>query len=246
VGKAEGIKTAVAAVADIVLPRVCVVCGTRLLECEKHICTCCMADFPFTGFEKVCHNPMADAFNAKIESGLKDSFEPYAFASALFYYRRDYGYSNITRRLKYKRAFAEGVHFSEILGEKLAAADCLQDVDAVVPVPLHWTRKWKRGYNQAGVIAGTVAEKLEAGFKPELLRRIRKTSMQAHVSGELRDKNVEGAFMASQDVSSYGHILLIDDVFTSGATLYSCFKAIREVPGAMARISIATLGFVDD
>ncbi len=133
------LKTSLLALADIVLPRVCVVCGRPLLLQEKHICLCCMADMPETGFAAQSHNPMADKFNSAI-SALSDAvtesdeYEPYAYAAALFYYSSDNGYANITRALKYERNFGEGKFFASMLGKRLSESELFADVDMVVPV----------------------------------------------------------------------------------------------------------------
>ena len=98
------------AAADMILPRVCVVCGRRLLLQEKHICLECAADMPFTRFETMSHNPMADRLNEVIQrhlvadgvsSGVPQSYERYAYASALFLYKEDSGYKKIPYQVKY-------------------------------------------------------------------------------------------------------------------------------------------------
>lgn len=246
------LKTSLSAIADMVLPRVCVVCGRPLLLQEKHICLCCLADMPETCFAAQSHNPMADRFNSAISlfSGLVREdvrYEPYAYAAALFYYSSDNGYANITRALKYRRDFGAGKFFAAMLGERLSGSARFSDVDAVVPVPLHWTRRWKRGYNQAEVIAVQVARRLGCACMPGLLRRVHRTRTQTRLSGEDKRRNVAGAFAVSRHPRSIPrHILLVDDVFTSGSTLAACHAALREVFGPQTRISAATLGFVGE
>ena len=239
------LKTSLSAIADLVLPRVCTVCGRPLLLQEKHICLGCLADLPETHFCTLSHNPMADKFNAVIA---EDDYEPYAYAAALYYYSSDNGYCNISRALKYRRDFAAGRYFSGMLGRRLADSPLFADVDLVVPVPLHWTRRWKRGYNQAEIIALEVASALGAECRPRLLCRTRRTSTQTRLSGEEKRSNVRGAFavraVAAGELAPR-HILLTDDVFTSGSTLAACHKALRGSFGPEGtRISVATLGFV--
>ena len=233
-------KRALRAIADLVLPRACVVCGAGLMPSEDTICINCLGDLPLTHFENRSRNPMADRLNALIDGDP----ERYAYAAALFFYDDLSGYGNITRQLKYRRDFACGKHFARMLGQRLAASPLYADVDAVVPVPLHWTRKWKRGYNQAEIIAREVAAALGTSCSTGILRRRRRTGTQTLLSGEQKAKNVAGAFRAGY-AGPLRHILLVDDVFTTGATTVECFKALRTVYGPQLRISVATLAVVE-
>ena len=173
--------------------------------------------------------------------------ERYAYAAALFFYRAESDYSKITRCIKYHGRLEVGRHFGRLLGERLAGCSLFADVDAVVPVPLHWTRRWKRGYNQAEVIAGAVALRLGVPLRCNMLRRSRRTGTQTKLGIDEKKKNVSGAFTVSRklrpDEESPNHILIIDDVFTTGSTLHACFVALRAVYPPSVRISVATLGF---
>lgn len=236
------------AAADIVLPRTCIACGRRLLVEERHLCLFCMADLPLTHFWQLTHNPMADRFNAVIQEHIPDyaPHELYAYAAALFFYHSEAGYRQIPYRLKYHGDIPAGRHFSRLLGERLAEAEHFRDVDLVIPVPLHWTRKWKRGYNQAEVIASEISMSLHVRMECGILRRVRRTQTQTVLSVEEKARNVSGAFEAFQVDGDVRHILLVDDVFTTGSTLMACFTALRSVFPPSVRISVATLGYVGD
>ena len=238
-------KATLSALLDLVLPRVCVVCGRPLIPQEQHLCMLCLADLPETRYAPLGHNPMADRFNAKIQV---DEYEPYAYAAALYHYRTESGYKKISQALKYHRDFGTGRWAARLLGERLAASPLYADVDLVVPVPLHWTRRWQRGYNQAAVIAREVAQVLGAPCAERLLKRRRRTRSQARLQGTAaKAANVSGAFaLRSSHCPAAHHILLIDDVFTTGATLAACHRALRRAYGPQVRISVATLGAVGD
>lgn len=237
------LKTSLSALLDLVLPRVCLVCGRPLLPQERHLCTECLSDLPETRYAPLGHNPMADRFNAVLDP---DEYEPYAYAAALFHYRADAGYKRIPQALKYHRNFAAGRCFARELGARLAASPLYADVDLVVPVPLHWTRRWRRGYNQAAVIAREVARLLDAPCAERLLRRRRRTRSQTRLSGAAKAANVAGAFVLRRTAPAARHILLIDDVFTTGATLAACHRALRQAYGPQVRISAATLAAVGE
>ncbi|MBQ9660791.1 MAG: ComF family protein [Bacteroidales bacterium] len=239
------LKTSLSALLDLVLPRVCVVCGRPLLPRERHLCTECLADLPLTRYATLSHNPMADRFNARVQV---DEYEPYAYAAALYHYRADAGYKRISQALKYHRNFGAGRWAARMLGEQLASSPLYAGVDLVVPVPLHWSRQWSRGYNQAEVIAREVSAALGSPLAPHLLRRVRRTRSQTRLSGQAKTANVAGAFRLRKTAGLPAalHILLIDDVFTTGSTLAACHRALRAAYGAQVRISVATLGVVGE
>lgn len=268
------LRSAALSVADLVLPRVCVVCGRTLLLRETHVCTACAADLPRTFFAGFRENPMALAFNGLIERDLAGvdtpsgacslpalDYQPYSYAAALFYYRGDSPYSQIPQALKYGRNFEAGRHFARMLGRELAASALFSDVDALIPVPLHWIRRWRRGYNQPEVIARGIAEELKintaaSGTVPVLtrvLKRVRRTRTQTRLDAGGRYANVKSAFVA--DGKALGkplHLLLVDDVYTTGATLLACERALRRALSetfgpeiaCQVRISVATLAYV--
>jgi len=170
--------------------------------------------------------------------------EPYANAAALLLYRGDSPYSRIPQSLKYGGNIAAGRYFARMLGAQMAQQPHWQDVDAVIPVPLHWRRKHSRGYNQAEIIAQELAKALNAKLYPSALKRVKRTGSQTSLSAEQRLKNVQGVFAAKQLPENARHIVLVDDTFTTGATLAACYGAVRDAIGIEAHISIATLAAV--
>ena len=252
----RGMTQSLKAVADLLLPRTCIACEKRLHPNEEHLCSECLADIPLTRFHMLRHNPMADKFNDAIQKYLEEQWtadtypgrlqlEKYAYAIALFFYSSGSDYRHITHRIKYQSDLKAGEFFGRMLGREILSAEWFQDVDAVVPVPLHWTRKWARGYNQAEIIARAVARETGVPIKTDILKRTRRTKTQTKVGIADKGANVRNAFQV-QDHHPDGmvHILLVDDVFTTGSTLGECFKALRKVYPPSVRISVATLGFV--
>ena len=234
------------ALADLAMPRTCLVCGNPLGTEERHLCIHCAAETPLTYYWEREHNPMADEFNAVLER-LRPAHEnlDYAYAAALLFYHHENPYKAIPRELKYHRNLPAGRFFSARLGRYMAAASHWSSVDTVIPVPLHWIRKWRRGYNQAEVIARELATALGATLRTDVLRRARRTRSQTALSAEERLRNVSGVFSLRRLPSQARHILLVDDTFTTGATLASCLMLLRKALGPSVRISIATLSVVE-
>ena len=296
------------AMGDLLMPRACLACGCKLGMRERHLCLSCAADVPYTRYWRQPHNPLADRFNAVLEHHRGTEPMDYAYAVALMHYKGNY--RSIPRALKYHGDLAAGRHFGALLGRRLAAATHLADIDLVIPVPLHWTRRRSRGYNQSAILAHALADAFREARCPvaaghdggtpspsvstitpgltgslpacrtDLLVRARRTRTQTRLSVEQKARNVASAFRVPErfplwhrlvsrlakrwpigvghdghphsgpdpespaDVlASARHILLVDDTFTTGATLYACYAALR--PYTTARISIATLAAVE-
>ena len=236
----SSIKYFAGAVADVVIPRHCAVCGRKLLVNEKFLCIFCLDDMPLTYNWNLVRNPMADRYNDIVRRTVA-GYGPYAFAAGLFFFRGETGWRNICHELKYGGNLRIGRHFARMLGAKLASAAMFGNVDTVIPVPLHRFRKWRRGYNQAEVIAAEVAGALGADMRSDILMRKRRTASQTELDMQGKIENVAGAFTCRKIPQNAKHILLIDDVFTSGATLGACHAALREVLPPEVRISAATL-----
>jgi ComF family protein len=143
--------------------------------------------------------------------------------------------------LRMKHASGEGI--AELLGRRWAATHppAGPTIDALVPLPLHWWKHWQRGYNQSDAVARGVAYSYRLPIRPRWLRCVRRTAPQKVLGQEARRLNVRGAFRASPHVSGK-HVLLVDDVMTTGATAEEAARALRSA-GAV-RVTVAVLARV--
>lgn len=234
---------------DLILPRTCTVCGRILNQGENHICLVCDMDFPYTHFELCSHNRMADYYNERLCEKLDGFYIPYQWAISLMTYHSGSDYSRIPWALKYNSNLACGRFFARRLAEKIKLAPWLEDIDLIIPVPVHLKRRWTRGYNQAEVIACEVGRCLNVRVESRILVKSRYTKSQVKVDTASRAGNITGSFrlLRNRDgvLKNARHILLVDDVFTTGATLSECHKTIRTALDGTVRISIATLACVE-
>ena len=222
---------------ELFFPRRCVVCG-RLLEMdEADICRACLDELPLTWQWLIVQNA---AFER-----LARRFEPEAAASLLFF-GQESDYRNILYGIKYGGRRKLGYRMGFMLGSNLRESREFRRCEAVVPVPLHPLRRWKRGYNQAEEIARGVADAMGLPLETKLLKRRRYTKTQTRLTGAEKAKNVQGAFRVdtrrSAELKCQGirFLLLVDDTLTTGSTLAACAAPLS---AAGFRISCATLAF---
>lgn len=244
------------AVADLLIPRECAICGRTLLTDERHLCIHCEADLPLTGFWERRNNPMSEKLNAKLQKNrtrMENNELQYgkamkfSYAAALFFYHSENKYRRIPQRLKYLGDIQEGQYYAGLLGKFLKDSVLYKDIDMIIPVPLHWSRRWSRGYNQAEVVAREIGMATGAPVRTDILERRRRTRTQTVLDPEAKSRNVMSAFSVKSRVrptEDVGHVLLVDDVFTTGATMAACMDALQDCFGCGTRISAATLGFV--
>jgi ComF family protein len=232
---------------ELLYPRVCWVCGAALPGAPAAFCPPCRAALTRDPHAACPRCALSVGPHANTDDGCpRCRGESFAFAAALRLGPYDNPLTDNQLQqalLRLKHRAGEGL--AEVLGDLFAehAEDRLRALaaDVVVPVPLHWRRRWERGYNQSEAIAFALAERLRVPCLPHGLRRWRHTPMQHHQSSPTaRRLNVKGAFRAAPRTSFQGRaVLLVDDVMTTGSTLHEAAHVLKAA-GA-ARVVVAVL-----
>ncbi len=227
------ISSVVLDVASLVLPRTCLACGRVLLEKEGCVCLSCSYNMPTTGYAKRKENPIKLLF---------DNILPVESATAMFWYVGGTEWQRIIHNFKYYGRWFFAQKMGEWLGEELRESGNFDDIDLIVPVPLHYRRRLKRGYNQSEQLALGVGRKMGVECDFGSVRRRLYNDSQTHKNHIERWDNVAEIFDVKRVERLRGrHILLLDDVLTTGATMSSCASAIIKACEGDVRISIATL-----
>jgi len=228
-------------VVDFLLPLRCVKCGL-ILEHGHGLCASCWVSIPFITkpFCECCGLP----FEFEIEEGAlcgvcSHTPPPYKTARSVFVYTPQS--KDLILRFKH----TDNIHCAPLFGEWMARLVNHIENPLCIPVPLHWTRLFMRTYNQAGLLAQNIAKYNAWTYAPSLLSRKRRTPSQGLLSKKERIKNIERAFivpMRQKRKLLDRTVILVDDVFTTGATLTACSKALLK--GGAKEVHAVTLGRV--
>lgn len=219
-------------ISRLFFPNVCAVCSELLPDGGDFICTKCRWEIPLTGFWNKIDNPVTQVFYGHI---------PIINASSFFYFIHDSGFQSLIHTIKYRSGWRYAIKSGKWFGSELAESSLYQDIDVIVPIPLHFRKRLKRGYNQAEYIAKGIGESLQVEVDSKsVIRTVHNPSQTTQRHSE-RWGNVEGIFSVRSPEKLKGkHILLVDDVLTTGATIISCGETIiQSVPDC--QLSIATL-----
>lgn len=221
------------ALLDLISPRTCVVCGQRLSVSEETICSKCNLHLPRTGFQQDPYeNIMAKMFWGQI---------PIERATALFYYEPHAETANILYEMKYKNHPEIGEVMGRMMARELQMNNFFEGIDAIIPVPLAKKRQRQRGYNQSHELAKGISEVTGLPIYNKVVRRTTFEGSQTSLGRWERNENVEQVFELQDAPTIQGkHLLIVDDVVTTGATVIACAKELCKVGGV--RISVLSLG----
>ena len=216
---------------ELLFPRYCKVCRRRLAHNEQHLCVSCLLELPRTHYERTPNNLLMQHFM---------EWPEVVAATSYFYYDKEGRYSSLIHHLKYYDHPEVGTYLGRLAATELRASGFFEGIDLIIPVPLSKNKLRKRGYNQCDYIAQGISQIIGADLHTHCIERTVNTDTQTRKSRSERWKNTEKIFQVTHANALKGkHILLVDDVATTGATLHACTSAILKVPNV--RISIFTL-----
>ena len=214
-------------------PHNCEGCGTDVLQNDTMLCAECLLKLPETGFIKEADNPVENIFYGRIKVEA---------AGSAFYFTKDSLLQHLIVELKYRGNKNLGFYLGKLLGYQLVQSERFNDIDAIIPLPLNIRKEKKRGYNQAAAIADGIAAVWQKPILKNSVERMVFTETQTHKNRISRWQTMKDVFMVTDKNSIENkHILLIDDIVTTGATLEACGTKILEATGT--KLSIVTVAY---
>ncbi|HEA30412.1 MAG TPA: ComF family protein [Leeuwenhoekiella sp.] len=216
---------------NLFFPAICLACEELLQTGEKLLCTQCRHDLPVTGLHYTTQKPIHELLYGRVEI---------EHATALFYFDKKSKVQQLIHNLKYRNHEEISGFLGKWLGFELAFLTDYRAIDCVIPVPLHKSRLRARGYNQVTGFGKALADQLHVPLVTEILFRKRNTKTQVFMSRLSRSKDVIASFDVNELNQLRGkHILLVDDLITTGGTMEGCAVALQQIPGI--KISIAAM-----
>ncbi|WP_346317183.1 ComF family protein [Chitinophaga sp. YIM B06452] len=213
-------------------PHACEGCGQELSSTEKILCISCSLQLPATGFQKIADNPAEKKFWGRV---------PMQHAMAGYYFYKQGVLQNLIHSFKYKKREDVAIFLGRQLGLLLRESAWWKEITALVPVPLHAAKARHRGYNQAALLAEGMAGVLECNVWADGLKRTAFSETQTRKSRTDRWTNVENIFAWNRhELKSSPHLLVVDDVMTTGATLEACAQAVLQA-GNNVKVSACAL-----
>ncbi len=218
---------------SLLYPRLCMACGNSLFRHEQVLCTQCLLELPKTNFHRFPDSPLDKVFWGRV---------PIERTAAMYYFSKGGKVQHLIHQLKYKGQREVGIYIGKLLGKDLTEEPDFLKIDAIIPVPLHLSKLRKRGYNQSEQFAHGLAESMGIAVDTTSFIRARATETQTKKSRFARYENVKEIFrIADPESITNKHILLVDDVITTGSTLESCAVMLLTVPGV--RVSVAAMAY---
>ena len=216
---------------NLFFPKVCLACLGQLSDKEETICTSCRHDLPITNFHFNNDQTVLKVFygRAKVENG-----------TSLFYFEKKGMVQQLMHQLKYKGHKEIGALLGDWLGSELKTCDAYKAIDIVIPVPLHEKKLKSRGYNQVARFAKQIACALGVQYLDDVLLKVTNTTSQVNKKRFARWNHNEELFtLNNSNVIEGKHILLVDDIITTGATLEACIQVLNQSKNI--KISIASM-----
>jgi len=220
---------------NLFFPKVCLGCNLYLGDNEIYLCTSCRYQLPLTNFHFDNNDTVKNVLFGRVKL---------EHATAMLHFSKKGIVQQLMHNLKYKGHEEVGLFLGKWLGEELKEIKAYRSVDVVIPVPLHRSRFRKRGYNQVTKFGQEIAKALNVEFNDKILRKNVRTKTQVFKDRLLRTTSSSATFSIVENQTLIGkHILLVDDIITTGATIESCASVLLTID--KVKISVATMAITD-
>lgn len=218
-------------VLNLFFPNTCHACNAILTDNELDICVSCRHELPLTNYHFDRPETLKKIFYGRVQLEA---------ATALFYFHKRGRVQQLLHQLKYKGKEDIGRVFGNWLGAELLESPYFESIDVVIPVPIHLKKLKQRGYNQVALFAQHIAKVLNVSYQEDILLKSTNTKTQVFQSREARFQSVADSFYTQNlDTIANTHVLLVDDIITTGATIEACAAVLN--PEKKVRLSIASI-----
>jgi ComF family protein len=225
------IQSYIQGITQLVYPLQCYGCASDLVTKEERVCLACLLNLPETDFADNKDNVVEKIFYGRL---------PIEAAMSLYFFTKNSVLQHLLHQLKYKNNPDVGTYFGKTIGRRLKESNRFGTIDFISPIPLSKKRIAKRGYNQSLAIANGIAQVLNIPVLDSLTIRQKDNETQTHKTRQERWENMHNIFyLENKDLIAGKHVLLVDDVVTTGATLEACGEIILQANEA--KLSIATI-----
>ena len=226
------LKNCIADFTALLYPDLCAACAHSLYKGEQLLCLQCLHQLPYTHFHQHQDNPVERMLWGRCTVGA---------ATSLLFFKKSTRVQQIMHQIKYNGKQELGVKMGHLLGTALLDNERFKGIDSIVPVPLHPDKYQKRGYNQSECFAKGIAETMALDMLTTQLIRSKASETQTRKNRYQRYLNTEEVFQLQEPEQLYGkHVLLVDDVITTGATIEACVHALTEVD---VKVSVASIAY---
>jgi len=218
---------------SLIYPRHCEACGTNLLKHEEFICNLCLINLPKSNYHIQLTNELGYVFAGRI---------PLQNALCFYLFEKSGRVQKLLHAIKYQNQKELAQFIGKLYAKDLVESEILETIDIIIPIPLHAKKLKLRGYNQSEWFAKGIANELNIKQDATLLKKINATNTQTNKKKFERWENVEGVFeLQNADILKNKHILIVDDVITTGATIEAAWQAIKNVEGI--KVSVISIAF---
>ncbi len=218
---------------SLIYPRYCEACANTLFRHENYLCNYCKLNLPKSKYHLNPENELYQVFAGRV---------PVVQAASFYLYEKSGKIQKLLQAIKYQDQKELGSFLGELYGQQLKTDKAFEDVDYIIPIPLHANKLKQRGYNQSAYFANGLSKAMDKAIDVASLMRVVDTATQTKKHKYQRWENVEGIFkLIETHELANKHVLLVDDVVTTGATIEAAWLALKDVEGI--KISVASIAF---